>query len=189
MFCIIILTVELKAIFIVAHFVGILISLFAVIFTDSVLLRGIKARNFDLQMISSIVHGSNIVWVGILVIVLSGSGIFLTDSARYLHASKFLAKMTIVAVLIINGVVFHRKHIPLLKKTTGQNLLGSSDFMKGSSSLFTAGAISIVSWLSAFILGSLPSLPYPYWQIVFIYLLALILAVVLAQFSRKRFLR
>ena len=103
------------------------------------------------------------VWWGLVAITISGIGLFLSDIPKYAHSVKFLAKMSILAVLVVNGFVLHKfvwvhviKRDFLVSKKEG--------FMRKVA--FACGAISVLSWVSVCVLGVLDHAPVSYGLII-----------------------
>ena len=125
--------------------------------------------------------GSAFVWLGIIVLVVSGLGLFMTNSEGYLASSKFLAKVSIVSIIILNGIFFHISHLPRIKRHVDHHFPSSDEFMRHRPLLLSSGAVSFVSWTSAIILGGLKSVPYSYRAIMLGYLVAVSVAILIAQ--------
>lgn len=118
---------------------------------------------------------SGVVWLGLGVLLLTGAGFFLQDSQVILGSEKILAKLTIVAIILINGIIFHVLHLPRLQGLAGQGrewFVSWLDSPQGRS-MFLSGAVSGVSWLSVILLGALRSVPYGYWALIGLYIMAL----------------
>ena len=113
---------------------------------------------------------SRVVWIGLLILFLSGLGLFSTNPEKYLASSKFLAKITIVSIIFLNGLVFHFFHLPRIKRHVGEYFQFSDEFMRYRPTLLISGAISFISWTSALILGALPYVAYSYSTIMYVYL-------------------
>jgi hypothetical protein len=98
------------------------------------------------------------------------------DKPEYITNQKLWAKVAIVILLTVNGVLIHHKILPYLKAGLGQRLF---DGMKRTTLAgFTlAGSISFVSWVTPFILGKASELNYvtPMWEILAVYLAAVML--------------
>jgi len=132
---------------------------------------------FTLSLLSKVVSYS------LIFIVLSGAMLFLSDVNRYIHSAKFLAKMSIVLVLLVNGYV--------LNKYIWAHLLKEGFFTdekeRGWRKLaFACGAISVISWLSACTLGVLNRIALPYTHIISIYLLVILCGVIVSQIVEKK---
>ena len=97
---------------------------------------------------------SKIVWAGIAILFISGLGLFLLDPSNYLHSPGFLAKMTVVAVLVING--YFLNFYVTARLTTfnfSQKYVRSDAAWKIRKLSMIFGAVSGVSWYSALIIA------------------------------------
>jgi hypothetical protein len=97
--------------------------------------------------------------------------------------------VTIVAIIILNGIIFHLIHIPHIKKHLELKLSESETFMKRGSFILVSGALSMVSWVSTVILGMLRKTPFSYMQIMGIYLLMVLVAMTGAVLMKKIIIR
>ncbi len=126
---------------------------------------------------------SKVVWISLIVISLSGIAIFLSDIEKYLASAKFLAKMTILGVLLANGY--------LLNSYAWKHLLRPGFFTAKRESLarkisFAGGAISVISWLSVCTLGVMDSLPFSYTHIIGLYGLIILVGILGALLLENR---
>lgn len=84
-------------------------------------------------------------WTSGLLLVLQG---YLNEGDAYLLNQKLWAKVTVVALLSLNGVLLHRVGFPLLQKAPFVALRSA-----GRARLALLGALSISGWLFAAFLG------------------------------------
>lgn len=119
---------------------------------------------------------SNAVWVGLIIIALSGVALFLTDIPRYVHSTKFLAKMTILGVLVINGYILHKY---VWKHVIARNFLKSKKEAVMRRVSFACGAISVLSWISVCALGVLDRATMSYGVLMGGYLFLVIVGVLI----------
>ena len=76
-----------------------------------------------------------------------------------LQNPKIWAKIAIVAVLSINGLLVHYFVLPRIRSQVGKRLLdGLSPF--DCSLVLLAGTVSVISWYVPLILGAIPQLNY-----------------------------
>jgi hypothetical protein len=115
--------------------------------------------------------GSIMVWLGLGILVISWALLFLMDIDKYMHSTKFLAKMTIVGIIIANGIFFHSVHLPRLHRHINHDLPSSDEFSRTIHLLIASGTVSFLSWTITVILGMLKTVPYTYSQIMFFYLI------------------
>lgn len=161
--------IDTKTFFILIHIFGAVIGAGGAYMSDAMFFLSIRDKKISHSEMKFLRLGSTMVWTGIVLLLISGAGIFGSDPARYLASSKFVAKMSIVFFIILNGLLFRFYHVPHLHRHTGETLPSSRSFMKKSTLLLVSGAVSLSSWTFALILGSLQSLPLSTAGILTIY--------------------
>lgn len=164
-----------------AHLVGVVLGFGGALISDILFfkfLKDFKITNNE----ASILHAlSKVIWFGIGVIVLSGFFLFLSDIERYSMSSKFLTKMSVVAIIIINGIVLNFVVTPKLTSIAFGELKGSAIRRIA----FACGAVSITSWWAAFILGLMKTSPAPLHVMFSTYLFILAGAIIGSQILEK----
>ena len=170
-----------KTIFTIIHILGVALGAGGAYVSDMIFMSSIKDQRISKTEMRFLTLGSFFVWTGLITLIISGTGMFLTDTEGYLSSSKFLAKMSIVLLIFLNGIVFHIWHLPRLKRHVDSYFPSSEEFMCKKSYLFASGAISFTSWTFALILGAIRFVPYTYSQIMIAYVCALFLGVVSSQ--------
>ncbi len=180
--------IDYKTAITIVHLFGVVLGAGGAIASDFIFFSSIKDKKITSTELRFLRVGSRMVWIGVGLLVISGILIFFTDPINYLQSSKFLSKMAIVAVVIINGIFFHLSHLPHIHRYLGQHLPTSSEFMKKSNALLASGAISMVSWSVAVVLGALPSLPFSFTEIFTSYLVVITIASAVAILSKNRIL-
>jgi hypothetical protein len=174
------------SILIITHLLGVVIGAGSAFMTDAMFFNSIKDRRISNTEMSFLRLGSKMVWIGILIIVASGATLFFRSPQEHLASARFMAKMTIVAIIIINGAVFHFFHLPHLQRHTEIHFPSSPEFMKRVPFLSISGVISMVSWVSAIFLGSLRSLPFSYSQVISVYVAIIVFGSIVALSLKKR---
>lgn len=181
---------NVREVLLILHLIGLAIGAGAAYFSEALFSHSLKDKVISETEYYIIKLASAVVWVGLSIMFVTGLLIFLGDSERLLDSSKFLAKMTILVILIFNGVVFHVKQIPALKKYIGKNLAKSKGFKKElSTPFFIGGAVSGVSWTAAIVLGALPGIDLTYLEIMQLYIAVALIASVGALGLRLIILR
>lgn len=97
---------------------------------------------------------SQMIVFGLILLFLSGVALTLTDIGAYLNNPRFIMKMIAVLVVMLNGVALNFYLTPKLKKISLKEKDRGS-YEKLTKISFALGAISIVSWLAAFLLAML----------------------------------
>jgi len=168
------------------HILGVAVGFGGVVMSDYIFLSSMRVGKITKERFEFLKESSRMVWIGVLLMVISGALLFFEFPDRYLASGKFLAKMTLVAILIINGAFFHWYHLPRLKRYLDASLPTLPEFKRHVSTLLIGGAISSVSWLGALLLGVIGRSPYTYWQVVLVYLAILAVGIVGALLLKNK---
>ena len=119
---------------------------------------------------------SQMIILGLFLLLLSGAALALIDLEAFLDNPRFIMKMIAVLVVMINGAALNLYLTPQMKKIS----LKEEDrgrYEKLVKISFALGAISIVSWVSAFLLAMLKELfDMPLATLLIGYVVLLILA-------------
>ncbi|MDP2650898.1 MAG: hypothetical protein Q8P04_02280 [bacterium] len=177
---------ELSNLYTIFHLLGVAFGVGGALASDSMFLKSLKDLKISKTEMGFLQIGSAMVWIGLIILIISGYLLFSLDPDRYLNSAKFLAKMTIVAIILLNGLFLHINLIPRLRRHIEGHLPSSDEFMRKRPLLFTSGAISLVSWLSALTLGALHKVPWSYVEIMGVYLLILLVAGLIANTLGRR---
>ena len=177
--------IDIKTIFLIIHLFGVALGAGGAFTSDAMFFLSIRDKKFTTTEIRFLKLGSLLVWTGLAILVISGLGLFSLAPEKYLASSKFIAKMVIVAIITLNGVVMHLYQLPLIIKTADKNFSADKKFMKNRSWILFGGAISVTSWSFSIILGALKTVPYSVITILSVYVLAVITAIIAAQMLKK----
>lgn len=172
--------IELKTLLLVGHLFGVALGAGVAFFSAVMFTKVMFDKRVTENEMQFLELASALVAFGLTLLVVTGLGMFLLDQEHYLASSKFLVKMTVVGILIVNGTLIHTLHIPVLKKNLGKNLHSIPGFNTRSYFMYAGGAISMTSWATALILGVFRGIPYPYETIFFTYLGALAVAILVS---------
>lgn len=177
---------QYRDLFLGFHLFAMVIGLGGATYTDIILVSFLKDKKIDKKE-SEVIHTmSKAVTIGVFLALISGIALFLANPEELKQSSKFLAKVIIFFILMINGFFLHRVILPrlihfdfskehyLIKDTFHLRQIG-----------FVLGAISAVSWYSVFILGTFSSLEISATQILAIYVMLLIPAITIALFLEQ----
>lgn len=159
------------------HILGIVLGLGMATMSDFFFFKFLKDRRISEKEEKVLKTFSKIIWAGLTVLILSGVGLYLPHGNDLLKSPKFLAKMVVVGVIIVNGILLNTLISPKLTKIM---------FLPRWRRLaFALGAISIVSWYAAFILGMWRNLPFGFAYIFGTYLIFLAMAVTISQILER----
>jgi len=174
---------EIKITSTILHVGAIVIGMGAALMGDVLFNFYSKDKKLNQTEIKTLNLLSKIVWIGLLLIALSGIMLFFSNPETYLSSDKFLAKMSILVVLIINGYFLSKKIWPRLARS---NFLTDAHERTNRKTAFVCGAISIISWICVLILGILHTAPLPYARLMFIYGLILAVGIPIAIIIEKK---
>lgn len=138
--------VLVRYVFVVVHVLALAIALGAVLKEDYRLIWGRQTR-LDVQGLHQV---ARLVFVSLAVLWFTGLVLIGIDTGfavdKIVNNPKLMAKLTVVVVLTVNGMVLHRYLMPLLNSSRARTVLAATAFS-------LVGAISMVSWISAAALG------------------------------------
>jgi hypothetical protein len=167
------------------HLLGVVLGLGGTLIVDIMFTHFL--RNYKISASESVIMHliSQMIILGLILLLTSGAALFFPFSADYLGSHRFLMKMLVVFLVILNGIALNMYVTPRMKKISlTEPQQGRHEMLKRIS--FALGGISIVSWLSAFLLAMLKDL----LDLSFVYLLGgyvVFLAVAIggSQFAKK----
>ena len=166
----------------IVHVIGVVFGMGGALVSDVLFSFFSKDKELNQTEISTLSLLSSLVLYSLIIITVSGIFIFLSDTTKYLNSAKFLAKMSILVILLINGYV--------LNKTVWPHLLNKNFFTeekeKSTRKLaFACGAVSVISWLSVCTLGILDNLNMSYLLIISLYIVILLFGIIVSLFVEK----
>lgn len=179
-----------RPILLIGHLVGLAMGVGGAMFTDVFFFKFLKDLRISKDEAGVLQTVSEVVWFGLGLLVLTGVGLYLIDPATFNQSSKFLTKMVVVAIIIVNGAFLNLKVMPhLIHISFGDDPHKNpkEELQRERRIAFALGAISMVSWYSALILGVFRSLPFSFSILLLIYLLLLVGAVAGSQVMERIF--
>ncbi|MFM2357972.1 MAG: hypothetical protein RJA61_709 [Candidatus Parcubacteria bacterium] len=175
---------ELSTLITIFHLLGIAIGMGGAFASDLIFLTSIRDKKITSTEFRFITLGGRMVWTGLLILFISGSILFSFDPDRFIHSPKFQTKITILSIIVLNGLVFHSVHIPRIKRHREEHLPSSDEFMRNRTLLTASGALSITSWISVLVLGAWRGFPFSYIQGVLGYVALAICAVTISYITK-----
>lgn len=180
--------IDTKTLYTIGHLIGVALGAGGAFVSDAMFIKSARDKRFSRTEIGFLKLGSTLVWIGVAVLIGSGAALFSLDPAGYMASSKFLTKITIVGIIILNGLVFHFWHLPLIDRHKDIHFATSDEFVRKRVWVLMSGGISGFSWTVAIVLGALRGLPYSYGTLMLIYLVGLAFAVGTAVALRDKIL-
>lgn len=177
-----------KTLYLIVHIFGAILGAGGAFMSDAIFFKSIKDRVIGKTEFGFMKLGGKLIWTGVVLLVVSGVLLFNTDPEYYRESSKFLVKVTIVGIIILNGAILHLLHLPFIGRYIGQRFAKSESFVRRSPVIMANGAISIVSWASTVVLGMISMIPYGYYEILSSYMVVIFVAVLVSVVARNKIL-
>lgn len=178
---------QYNSLWLTLHLFAMVLGLGGATYSDILLIRFLKDLKISHKEAEIIRTMSKAILVGIVLAFISGVMLFIPEQARLLESGKFLAKVVIFSVLVINGFLLHHLVLP---KLVHFSFLKDHHFGSGIVTLrhvgFVMGAISLVSWYAVFLLGSFKDVPFSVGQLLTAYGLVLVGAITIALFLERK---
>lgn len=185
------LLAEHKQVFVLFHAIGAAIGVGGATIADVFFFKFLKDFRIS-EFESGVMHTfSQVIWFALLVLLLTGLGIYL-PSMDVLHAtSTFLVKVIVVAVILMNGAILNLYITPRLVKISfhERHRHESGELRHVRKLAFVLGAISLTSWYSAFLLGTLRGISVSFYALLSLYVFVLCFAVIVSQVLERFFIR
>lgn len=161
------------------HLIGFALGLGGATISDIMFFRLLKKRQITQESFSTLSVLSNVIWTGLGLLILSGLAIFLLiyseqGSLPMLSSPRWQAKLLLVGIVLVNGIVFKTTIFSFLKSLVGTSL-SQKVIAPKIWNLAASGTISIVSWYGIFVVTLLPRTFKPQ----LFYFLAVYLAILL----------
>lgn len=186
------LLMEHKNIVLILHFFGFSIGLGAVTITDILFfkfLKDFKISEFEADVLHTL---SQVVWFALAVLIISGFGLYLPEAQELNQSGKFLAKMVIICVIVLNGIF---SNIIVYPKLVNISFGGKHEYKDGELGrlrkfAYVSGAISLTSWYYASALSMAKNPTLGFRGLILVYLFMFGAAILISQvFERSYFHR
>ena len=165
-------------VFLVLHLLGLAIGAGGAYTTDIQVLFTMKKGVVSRDAYAFLHRAGLIVFFGLGISLLSGIGLFLQAPEAYLGSLPFLTKMSLVLVILLNGLAIHFFALPTMKRFVGKELLKEEGFARRVPLLTLLSTISSVTWLAVIILGANLGIDLGLWTMVVVYLATIVVAYV-----------
>ena len=171
------------------HILGIALGLGGATIVDIFFFKFLKDFRISQYESDTLRTLSQVIWFSLGIIVLSGIGLTIPNAGVLLASPRFLMKMVIIFVIILNGAILNLLVSPkLIKISFGKRHVHHPDQLHHLRRIaFGLGAVSIVSWYSAFIAAFLKTVEMSIWSWLGGYGLVLLAGIFVSQFMEHRF--
>lgn len=178
---------EYRFLIILTHVLSAAIGVGSATVTDVLFFKFLKDYRISKWEASIMNILSGVIWVVLIIAILSGGLLYFLDAERLNASPKFLVKVIIVAVILLNGIFLNFYIAPKLNKISfgkkHQHRAGELHYERKLA--FAGGAVSIISWYSAFVLGMMKTSPAGFLEILSGYLVLLVVGIVGSQIMEK----
>jgi hypothetical protein len=146
---------DIHRILLALHLLGFAIGVGGATVTDIFFIKFLKDFRISRTEADFMRTLSRILWIGVVILSVTGLGLFLLDPARLLTSAKFISKMGVVLVLLLNGWFLNFAVTPSLRRIAFHEdpHPQAKQFRQIRQHAFISGGISIVSWYYAFFLA------------------------------------
>ncbi len=175
--------VKNKTIFLVFHVLSVVMGMGSALTSDLLFNFYSKNKTLNDTERKTLRFLSTAVWVSLIVIILSGLCIFFSDPYRYEHSQKFISKMIIMVVLLANGLFLHKVVSPHFDD---RGLLKFKSKRPIRQIAFACGAVSLISWTTVCVLGTISRISYTFQQFILGYLIFTICGIIFALIIEKK---
>jgi len=174
----------------VFHILGTAIGVGGTIASDVLFIRFLRSGTLSHSENAVMRTLSHLVVGGLIMLILSGIATFLLNVEKYLYSGEFWAKMTVVVILLINGVFLHHLVFPKLKHIFSRRESAhgpTAHFWRKCA--FTLGPISMASWMTALFIGAYKGSSLSYSQGMGVWLVLMAVGIIIGQLQAQRYYR
>ncbi|HLD25785.1 MAG TPA: vitamin K epoxide reductase family protein [Candidatus Andersenbacteria bacterium] len=182
------LLAETKGVIVGIHLLGLVFGLGGATISDLLFFRFLKDFKIAPYEAEVMKIMSQIIWLGLAILIISGVGLYLPQAETLNASAKFLTKMIVVSIILVNGAFLNLVIAPrMITFTFGQDHLPRTSEMRRYRRLaFALGAVSFTSWYSAFVLGMLRSIPVTLPVALVVYVFIVFGAIGTSQLVERR---
>lgn len=182
---------SLRLLALIIHLVGFALGLGGATLSDIMFFKSLRSRKFSSSDLSTLSTLSRVIWAGLGLLIFSGLSIFTMiyaeqGSLPLLASPRWQAKLTLVGIVLLNGLLFKFSIFPFLRKNVDK-AMSLQTFGSKLWQLAISGAVSIVSWYSILIISTLPrEFKPPYLQFMAVWIGLVILGAITGRFMLRR---
>lgn len=185
---------DLRLLALIVHLVGFALGLGGATMSDIMFFKSIRSGKFSTAQLDTLTTLSRVIWIGLGLLIISGLSIFAMiyseqGSLPMLSSPRWQAKLTLVGIVLVNGLVFKYSIFPFLRRNADQ-AVSLQTFGSKLWRLALSGAVSIVSWYSILIISTLPrEFRPPYLNFMGVWIVLVILGAITGRFMLKKSIR
>ncbi len=178
---------EYHTLFLLGHVIAVMIGVGGATIADILFFRFLKDFKISKKETNVLRALSDVLWLALAILIVTGIGLYLPQSDALNSSSRFIMKIIVVGVIVINGIMLNLFISPKLLKISFGKENPRVELLRLRRAAFALGAISITSWYFAFFLGFFRKLDLGFNFLTLIYSLTIALAILASQFMEYRF--
>ena len=167
---------------IVLHNIGFILGVGATTIANILFFRFLKDGAISLEEKSTMDSLTNIIWIALAVLIVSGLALFVPEQARLVVSSKFLLKVVVIGAIVLNGFILNMFVAPYMRRLSFEGTAPARHFRRLA---FALGGISFTSWYIAFFLGSFRKIPISFSAGLIAYAAILVFVIIFSQFVER----
>lgn len=179
--------VQIKPIVVIIHAFAGAIGIGATTVTDTLFFKFLSDRIVTAGEREVMDVLSKVLWTALIVLILTGVALFLSNPALYSVSSKFLVKMCIVGVIFLNGILLSTYLGPRLERLQFNTKESLGQHIGFKRIAFVSGVVSISSWYASFFLGLMRSIPLTFAQGILVYVVVVLVGAIISQLVLRKF--
>ncbi len=178
---------DLRTVLVILHALAASVGIGTVVITDYFVFNFLKDHKITKRESDTLALCSHVIWAALALLLLTGV-VLVSLRPEMLASAKFQVKMVVVALLTLNGIVLNVYLTPRLRRIAFHAHVAPAKSLPDAvrKIAMASGAISFVSWLTAFVLGSLRSIPMSFAQGVGLYAGVLAVIALGASLTKKK---
>ncbi len=168
------------------HLIGFALGLGGATISDITFFKIVRSGSLSAERFQFLHTLSKVIWVGLGLLIASGLTIFAliyseNGSLPMLTSPRWQAKLTLVGVVLLNGLFFKFHIFPALKQLIDQTF-NKDNIGRLANKLALSGTISILSWYSILVITLLPRAFRPH--LIYFFTAYLVLLIIGFLFSK-----
>lgn len=171
----------------ILHLFGVALGIGGATITDILFFRFLKNYRISKGEKAILEICSKFLWLALLILFITGIGLFSLDSENLILNGKFQMKMIALGVIFVNGVVLNMIVTPWLLKipfdAPSRAISSKVRLMRHLS--FMLGAVSFVSWYFIFAISALRDVVLPLGPLFILYSTCIGLGIIGSQFFEQ----
>jgi uncharacterized membrane protein len=167
---------------VIIHNLGFILGVGAATMSDIFFFKFLKDNKVSQEEKETMDTLSAVIWAGLGVLIVSGIAMYLPEQIRLAVSAKFLLKLVVVSVIIINGILLNMIVAPNMRRLSFGGAVPERRFRRLA---FALGGVSFTSWYLAFFLGSLRTINISFIPAIVFYVLLIVFVIIGSQIFER----